>query len=106
MKPFFTAKDLSDQSIEDLKTRLAFAIEWGETYSLDYTFKLIIEKAMHKANAKLEREGTVVYGQIIPGNTTEWEDSLEGPISNDTHKALLINPEPIEKRNESKTPKK
>lgn len=44
-----------------------------------------------RANAKLEREGKVVFG--IPGADL-WEEAL---YSSSTHTAVLINIEPIEK---------
>ncbi len=79
MKPFFTAKELEnyikEKGLDDLwETGLA-------------------EDIIAWANAKLEREGTVVQsgdGGYLWCAEDYWENG-------DTHpKALLINPEPIE----------
>lgn len=51
----------------------------------------------NRANAKLEREGTIVYGILshtIDASNTKWDTNK---IEVDTHKALLLNVEPIEK---------
>jgi hypothetical protein len=52
-----------------------------------------IEEAARVANAKLEREGKVVYTNVHKLNLTWYESNS---CKEDTHKALLINIEPIE----------
>lgn len=62
----------------------------------DFNFNFLAERevAAEKANAKLQREGVVVYGD--PDDL--WSKVLNDGGSKDTHRALLINIEEIEKK--------
>lgn len=55
-----------------------------------------LEKMAELANAKLEREGKVVYTHSTFEKPGYWGPIEQGSFD-DTHKALLINIEPIEK---------
>ena len=64
-------------------------------------YEINLKKIADVANAKLEREGKVLYG-TIPKISNGRSPEFDGPFQitdNDhvTHKALLINIEPIEK---------
>lgn len=62
----------------------------------DFNFNFLAERevAAEKANAKLQREGVVVYGWGL-NDGAGWEKFRE---KNQTHKGILINIEEIEKK--------
>jgi len=64
-------------------------------------FRLSPEECAERANAKLERDGKVVYGDfgrshtLVPSGQGWW--TIDDKTGRNTHKALLIAIEPIEK---------
>lgn len=77
LKPFFEASDFNEY--------------------LKYGFPLHPPDAAHLANEKLRREGRVVYGKI-PETNGGWNGAWTfGESKADTHTAMLINIQPIEK---------
>jgi hypothetical protein len=62
------------------------------------TLSQILSELSDAANAKLEREGKVVYGILADGKDTMWDENTH---QYKTGKALLINIEPIESKKPS-----
>jgi len=86
MKPFYTAADFNGMV---------------PSKELDYIFtvnKKEAELIANLANAKLEREGKVVYVSLEHGKHWSHGGALEDMKYAETHKVLLINPEELKEK--------
>lgn len=69
----------------------------AEDFAYSFEGRLTSTMARDLANAKLEREGRVVYGgKFCLGGEWSFVSHNNVPPKTNTHKALLINIEPIE----------
>lgn len=89
MKPFFTDNDFEGDIEITLGHTMGPMIGCKKTVE-KVSKAITIDKAVELANAKLEREGTLIYGQELLN--CGWGSS-KSPV--DKYKALLINVEPI-----------